>query len=304
MIGRVDKQLTLYRRTNLIHLDEASPVRSQLAEYAAERAQLLGGLNTLVLKDLRIAAAWVFGSLARDDADELSDIDVRVVVHASEFDAVLAARYEFAAQLGEPILVLEAPQNRPPGGAYNMVWYPGVHGPHAVDWSWSSSATTLIPTGVTLFHNRAELTESGEPMEFRYQPVPHRDRREVVRQSLHGFWSMLLVVAKYAARSPYAELMDLLKWTIPALRETQQFAGVDPVPPFETMALCPEPADKISVLRSLAAEASALTPALADRGVIAPVQIEAPAARYLDLTAAVMAASPRPSEKRTNPPSD
>jgi predicted nucleotidyltransferase len=275
----------------LLHVDEASPIRTQLAEHTAERSQRLQDLNELVREDARVAAAWVYGSLARGNEDDLSDIDVRVVVHEKDFEAALAARYDYVAALGEPIMVLEAPQNRPHGGAYNMVWYQGVHAPHAVDWTWSSAATTHIPTGVTLLHNRANLAESGEPMVFAYQSVPERDRREELRQALHGFWSMLLVVAKYAARSPYEDRMGLLQWTIPQLRKAQQFSDYAPGPPYEQMPPHPEPADKMSVLRSLAAEASALTPALAERGVEAPVQFEPHVGRYLDMIEAVMNAT-------------
>ncbi len=247
-----------------------------------------------MIEDRRIAAAWIYGSLARGSEDDLSDIDVRVVVDERDFESALAGRYDFVAEVGEPILVLEAPQNRPPGGAYNMVWYAGAQGPHPIDWTWSSSATTRIPTGVTTLHNRGQLAESGEPMEFAYQSVPERDRPEEIRQALHGFWSMLLVVAKYAARSPYETRMGLLQWTVPQLREAQQFAGFEPGPSFEQIAPHPEPADKMSALRTLAAEASALTSALAQRGVIAPVQIVTHAARYFDLVEAVMSATKRP----------
>jgi predicted nucleotidyltransferase len=272
----------------MIDVGEASQTGIRLAEYAAELAQRVQVLREVLSKDPRIAAAWIYGSLARGDGDHLSDIDVRVVVHEREMLRALADRYDFVAELGEPIMVQEAPQNRPPGGAYNMVWYAGAHAPHAVDWTWSSSETTRIPTGMMLVHNRAGLEQSGEPMEFAYQPVPERDRREEIRQALHGFWSMLLVVAKHAARNPFEERMGLLQWTIPQLRESQQFAGVDPGPAFAGLAPHPEPAEKMDVLRALAAEASALTGALAERGVIAPVRMEPHALNYLDLVEAVM----------------
>jgi hypothetical protein len=34
------------------------------------------------------------------------------------------------ARLDELVLILEAPQNWPPGGVYNMALYPGEYGPH------------------------------------------------------------------------------------------------------------------------------------------------------------------------------
>ena len=50
------------------------------------------------------------------------------------------------------------------------------------------------------------------------------------------------------------------------------------------------------MLRSLAAEASALTPALAQRGVVAPVQMEPHVKRFLELVEAVMGATKRPQK--------
>jgi len=275
----------------MIDVDNASPVHLRIAEYASERDQLMRVLGERVVEDPRIAAAWVYGSLGRGDEDELSDIDVRLVVHAKDFPTVLDERYAFVSTVGDVIMLQEAPQNRPPGGAYNMAWYAGAHGPHAIDWTWSSSDVTQIPTGVLLLHNRAELAESGKEMEFAYQPVPDRDPYVAVREGLHGFWSMLLVVAKNAARSPFAERMSLLQWTIPQLRDAQRFAGEEPGPEFEEIESHADPAKKMSVMRSLAAEASALTGALAVRGVVAPVQMEPHAQRYLDLVETVMNSS-------------
>lgn len=277
----------------LAHAGFTPELRHRLAIHASERGYLLENLKNHVASDPRIAAAWLYGSIARGDNDELSDIDVRIVVRGAHLNDVLAERYDFVAAIGKPVLVQEAPQNRPPGGAYNMVWYAGTHGPHAVDWTWSSSESTLIPTEAALIDNRANLEHSGEPMEFAYQPIPERDRAEEVRQTLHGFWAMLLIVAKYAARNPFEERMALLQWTVPQLREAERFAGRLPGLDFGELPSHSQPSEKMLVLRSLATEASMLSADLAHRGVVAPEIFVPHAHRFLDLVEAIMNASKR-----------
>ena len=277
----------------MIGVQPESFAYARLKEHAAERSVLLQRLNETILEDSKVAAAWLYGSLARGDEDDLSDIDIRVVIGNEWMEQALSSRYEFMALVAEPLMILEAPQNRPPGGAFNMALYAGTVAPHQVDFTWSSSATTQIPTGVRVLHNPAGLPLSGEPMEFAYQSVPERSREEEIRQALHGFWSMLLIVGKYAARNPFEERMGLLQWTVPQLRGAQQFAGFLPGPPFEELEPVPEPAEKIGLLRTLAAEACALSERLAKKSVEPPVRFEPHARQYLDLVETVMLATTR-----------
>jgi predicted nucleotidyltransferase len=94
--------------------------RRSLVAHQAERDALLQRARRMVEQDARICAAWLFGSLGRGDADALSDIDLFLVIEDADQAQVVQTRYQMMAQLAEPVLILEAPQNWPPGGIYNM----------------------------------------------------------------------------------------------------------------------------------------------------------------------------------------
>ena len=94
----------------------SAEVQQRLDRHAAERAAWLAAVTPLLDGDPRITAAWLFGSLGRGDSDELSDIDLFIIVEDEHHEAIVRDRYGYMAQLGEPLLILEAPQNWPPGG--------------------------------------------------------------------------------------------------------------------------------------------------------------------------------------------
>lgn len=119
-----------------------------------ERAALLQRALEVLREDRRVVAAWLFGSLGRGDADDLSDIDLWVVVSDEHMEAVHSTRREYVGSLGEPILIEEAPQNAPSGGAYLLVLYGGVAGPHQVDWYWQPQSSAFIPQDTRLLFDR------------------------------------------------------------------------------------------------------------------------------------------------------
>jgi hypothetical protein len=83
-----------------------------------------------------VAAAWLFGSLARGDADELSDVDVFVALlhdrSADELDRVDV----WLRELGERCRWREDPYNAPDGGRYLEAVYPADPIPLVVDSYW------------------------------------------------------------------------------------------------------------------------------------------------------------------------
>jgi predicted nucleotidyltransferase len=55
--------------------------------------------------DERIVAAFLGGSLARDDADAFSDVDLCLIARDDAFDDVVSARTSLIERLGEPVFV-------------------------------------------------------------------------------------------------------------------------------------------------------------------------------------------------------
>src|SRR5437868_5689604 len=113
-------------------------VAGLLVTRRAERAALLQRAIALLKADERVCAAWLFGSLGRGDADDLSDLDLWVVVEDEHIEEIVAARRDYVARLAEPLLMEEAPQNAPAGGGYLLALYGGDGGPHQVDWYWQA----------------------------------------------------------------------------------------------------------------------------------------------------------------------
>ena len=72
----------------------AMTIGERLRARSAGRDALLTRIMTQVATDTRVVAAWLFGSLSRQSADGLSDIDLWLVVADEAVDALAAARFE------------------------------------------------------------------------------------------------------------------------------------------------------------------------------------------------------------------
>jgi predicted nucleotidyltransferase len=256
-------------------------VGRRLAAYAAEREVWLQAVHEALAPDRRVVAAWLFGSLGRGSEDELSDLDLFVVVEDEALAGVIAARHAMMACVQAPLMVLEAPQNAPPGGAYNMALYAGADGPHQVDWYWQGRSRAAIPQETRLLFDRVGLPRLETPPQLGYQPVPERDPLEVVAQALNFGWVMLLIAAKYLARSPQEEGVGLAEYALNAMRDVRAFLELAEAPAVSLAGA--EPAAKVAALRALAEQLHTLMPLLEQRGATVPWGVVEPARRYLSL---------------------
>jgi predicted nucleotidyltransferase len=270
-------------------------LRACLQRFEHGRDALVKQAHQALSADPRLVAAWLFGSLGRGDADELSDIDLFVVTADGHHERIVSNRPAFMAQLGEPLLILEAPQNWPPGGVYNMALYPGEEGPHQVDWYWVRHSAAALPTETRLLFDHAGLPRLSTPTRFTYQPVPPRPPEEVATQDANLFWVMLLISAKYIARSPWEQV---LAPPVDLLQKVAAFARV-PLPNGIDQAPTPAaPLARIDHLRRLAAAMETLAPPVAARGGRPPTTIAPYVTRYLGFVEALIRASARHREFR------
>lgn len=251
----------------------------------AERDALLCRLTQMLEADTRIAAAWLFGSVGRGEADDLSDLDLRVVVADAHIADVCAQRQAYAAQIGAPALCQEAPQNRPAGGAFLLALYPGEFGPQEVDWTWQPLSGACLWPQTRLLLNRAGLTQVGE-MPWGYQPVSPLSPLEELVRKVHGFWAMLLVIAKYAARSPWEERMGLVGMSVQPLREVSEALGITPKYTLESLPPHGSPREKLRLLRDIADQMEALMPVIEAQGGRVPWAVLPHARHFLDLVEA------------------
>jgi predicted nucleotidyltransferase len=235
----------------------------------AERETLLRRLTELLEADPRVGAAWLFGSLARGDADDLSDIDLWVVVSDEHIAEVVAARREYVSQLGEPLLIEEAPQNAPVSGAYLLVLYPGEAGPQQVDWYWQPRSDARVPQKVRVLFNRA-----GVQTETPNEPYSERERTEAATAQVVFFWAMCNITAKkIARRQPWAaiemlsmigQVLDEVRWMVgkASAQPSHGYEGTQPPPV--------QPGEQLVLLRAMAREMSALMPLVAAPGMPMP----------------------------------
>ena len=265
-----------------------------LAAHQAERDGWLFAMTERLLADVRVVAAWLFGSLGRGDADALSDIDLFVIVPDSEFIELVNQCHAFMAQIATPLLVLEAPQNWPPGGVYNMALYPGKHGPHQVDWYWVRQSQARVPTETRLLFDRVVLPRLDHPTHFDYAPVTERPAAEVASQAVNMFWVMWFIAAKYIARHPWQEPLAILQWVPSSLQEVAHFVETTVVvKPAEDAY--PSPQAKLDRLRELATAMQTIMPQVVAKGGYIPEQIVPYAHTYLTLIEAISLASVKPT---------
>ncbi|GAB3408792.1 nucleotidyltransferase domain-containing protein [Flindersiella endophytica] len=177
-------------------------LRELLRTRQDERDKLLQRVRLVAERDARVRAAWLFGSSARGDADALSDLDVAVVVRDDEMRAVAGGpeerpvsnrrvrdslRGRWVAQVAEPLLLLEAPQNAVPGGAFVSSFHAGQAGSQEIDWHWEPLSTArLTAESLLLFDRDVIPREAGEPKVRSYGPVPDRTPFEVAARRCRG----------------------------------------------------------------------------------------------------------------------
>ena len=260
--------------------------RKALRTRRAERAALRERITQTLAGDARIAAAWLFGSVGRGEGDDLSDLDLRVVVFDEHVKTICAGRQAYTAQVGEAVLFGEAPQNRPAGGAFLLTLYAGEFGPQEVDWTWEPLSGACLWPGTRLLMNRARISRQGE-MPWGYQPRPPQSSLEEAVQRVNSFWAMLLIVAKYAARTPWEDSMGLIGMAVQPLREVSKYLGHKPRYVMENIPAHGQPEEKVRLLRGLADAMEAQMPAVEARGGTMPWAVLPHARRFLDLVEAV-----------------
>lgn len=265
-------------------------VKTAGALYArrAERAALLDRLTGLIKEDDRLAAAWLFGSVGRDDADDLSDLDLRVVVRDEHIEDICTGRQAYARQAGEVVLFQEAMQNRPAGGAFLLALYAGEFGPQEVDWTWEPLSGAYLWPQTRILMNRAGLSRVGE-MPWGYQPKPECTALEQAVRRVNDFWAMLLIVTKYAARSPHEEQMGLVSMAMQPLRDVSEYLGLAPGYVMDSLPPHKRPQEKVRLLRDMADQMKGLMPEVEARGGQVPWTILTSAKRFFDLIEAVAA---------------
>ncbi len=247
-----------------------------------------------IATDTRVVAAWLFGSLSRQSADGLSDIDLWLVVADEAVDAVAAARFDYVAQAEAPLMVYDGTQNAPAGGAYLMALYFGTDGPYQVDWYWQPHSAARRPKQASVLFDRVGIPAAAPlpgPLEPR-EPQSPEERAARVTQEVSFFWVMANIAAKnIARRKSWGSIGTLsmleggkqrVRWLVGDRLEHPGFGPergtLPPVQPLEQMAL----------LRQLTEEMTQLNPQIERAGGTVPFNAIPQIHRFLKLTTEMM----------------
>ena len=180
-------------------------MNSTLETHKRQRELLLEKIIDFVSRDERFVAAWLTGSLGKNEADSLSDIDISLVVserQAAHFCTRLEQvsaqttpeRLAFFSQFGTPALIYENNNHAPSGGAFTSVLYAGST--LTVDWILipQSRATRPLPSQL-LFDN------TGIPTAPTSEPEELEQSKKSVAEIWAFFWMMIAITIKNIHRN-------------------------------------------------------------------------------------------------------
>lgn len=249
-----------------------------------EREALLQRVTALLRADERVSGAWLAGSLGRGQADELSDIDLWLAVADEHCPAMVAARREYVGLVARPLLVEEAPEDAPAGGAHLLVLYGGQTGPQQVDWYWQAQSEARVPVDARLLFERLPLLREVPP------PATRLARVEALEGQVAFFWAMSNIAAKCVARRQPCAALKLLEVVGEALAEVKAMAGGPPAVggPSEEREPSLQLRRQLALLRAMAGEMEALTPRIVALGGTVPVQAILQIHRSFDLAEAMV----------------
>lgn len=230
-------------------------MKQHLKTLGAERDALLLKATALLEGDERVVAAWLYGSLGRGTADEWSDIDLWVVLADSSIEEICVGKRDYVAALGKPLLVVDAPQNAPAGGAFLTVLYEGQAGSRHVDWTWQRQSDARIPIDARVLFDRVGLPRVASSL------LPSQTPEESIEKAKHQtayFWMMIPVVAKYIARGRTwgaVNLLNILRYTLEEISELTGQGNNSPL--YGTKGTLPppsHPAEQLAMLRRMTRE--------------------------------------------------
>ncbi|HJR80673.1 MAG TPA: nucleotidyltransferase domain-containing protein [Anaerolineales bacterium] len=182
-------------------------MKPSLEAYRQSREVLLTSIITELSADERCIAAWLTGSYARNEADEVSDLDIRVII-AEPYSETLCARQEqvshkttperlaLFSKFGKPSLIHENNNNAPEGGTFTFVLY--SDSALMVDWTLLPQKNAERPFQSLLLFDKANI-----PVSPPLKPEELEQSRKYVAQQWAFFWMMTAVTIKYIIRGDY-----------------------------------------------------------------------------------------------------
>ncbi len=178
---------------------------NSLNVYRESRDKLLSQIVQVLSNDERFVAAWLTGSLSRNDADAVSDIDLTLVVSDSHSENLCkraeqvsqqttSERLNLFSQFGTPALIHENNNNAPEGGTFTFTLYAKSH--LMVDWILIPQSKALRPSQAYLLFEKFSVPIVAPLAEFESL----EQRITTASERVAFFWMMMAVTAKYLIR--------------------------------------------------------------------------------------------------------
>jgi len=237
-----------------------------LQEYALARDTLLEKIVASLKHDTRFVAAWLTGSFARDEVDDLSDIDITVVVSQHYVDQLCAQtetitnrpprdRVDLFSQFGDIDFAYENNRNAPTGGtATNVMYAPlGLR----VDWVLVPEETAQQPENMKLLFSNIDVPSISKPA-----PDSQEERAKDAAKMVGFFWLMATTVTKYLIRGDGVFVTSWLEYLTELVSDVErQLAGTPEVHHRGSMTrLYAEPVEQFEHLRKLCERIKILMP--------------------------------------------
>ena len=182
-------------------------MKTSLEAYRQGREVLLTSIITELSGDERCIAAWLTGSYARNDLDEVSDLDITIVI-AELYSEILCARQEqvslkttperlaLFSKFGKPALLHENNHNAPEGGTFTFVMY--AESVVMVDWVLVPLRHARRPYSSRLLFEKANIPVSPPP-----EPEELEQSRKYVAEQWAFFWMMTAITIKHIIREDH-----------------------------------------------------------------------------------------------------
>lgn len=177
---------------------------NNLEGYRQSREVLLTSIITELSSAEHCTAAWLTGSYARNDADELSDLDITLVIAEPHSETLCARQEQVSAEtaperldlfskFGMPALIHENNNNAPEGGTFTFVLYSASA--LMVDWTLLPQKNAERPQQSLLLFEKANIPVAPAP-----EPESLEASQKFVAEHWAFFWMMAAVTAKYIVR--------------------------------------------------------------------------------------------------------
>ena len=245
-------------------------MKTLVEAYRQTREVLLTSIITELSADERCIAAWLTGSYARNEADEVSDLDITVVI-ANPFSEILCARHEqvsptttperlaLFSKFGQTVLIHENNHNAPEGGTFTFVMY--AESKVMVDWILVPLVKAKRPYSSRLLFEKANVVVSPPP-----EPEELESSRKYVAEQWVFFWMMTAITTKYIIRNDGVFAAEWTEHLHQLVREVERRLERQPRTYLRgsLTRLEPTPEKQIEALRGLVRRMQTLQPAITE----------------------------------------